>query len=56
MNKHYVPKYQGFVPRMDTENVVGKTVQKLQKEQVKIFDYQRFQKMRIGSSVKTNFF
>lgn len=45
MNKHYVPKYQGFVPRMDVENIVGKTVQKNQKEQIKIFDWKRFDKM-----------
>ena len=45
MNKHYIPKYQGFVPRMDCENVIAKTVQKNQKEQIKIFDWKRFDKM-----------
>jgi len=45
MNKHYIPKYQGFVPRMNCENIIAKTTQKNQKEQIRIFDWKRFDKM-----------
>lgn len=45
MNKHYIPKYQGFVPRMNVENIVAKTIPKQQKEQIRIFDWLRFDKL-----------
>lgn len=42
LNTHYIPRYAGFVPGMNSENPFGATYSRLAKNQIDNFDNKRF--------------
>jgi hypothetical protein len=42
LNTHYIPRYAGFVPGMNSENPFGATYSRLAKTQIDNFDNKRF--------------
>ena len=53
--KHYIPKYQGFVPAMVSENAFAKSKQHLSKESMGSFTEKRFSEANSQLS-NTNFY
>lgn len=50
LNQHYIPRYQGYIPGLNCENAMAKSVTNLANQCIKKFDQRRFNPVSINKN------